>query len=375
MKKFWATVLFSISLATTFVAQESAPATQPAGPKKVFFWCLIWPDSIGKFDPETDTLVDKIKTKNGLVHEWKRSSFGDQFLVVTGQKMIVEVLDIKTKTTIDQHVFAETGYVVRVDDVREIPGNTHWYVRVSRIKLIDDHYDVDKPETLYYNIKEKKIEKRMKEAPRELRGAIISPDKKKWHVLGSDIKVIDPVTLKEESKIELSKPLYFGMGPLRVSGDDDFYHHQNPDAYRFIYTMRDPVKKNRSLFGLIDINMKEMKIEKMTEWGKDPGVWNFQLAWNNKVAVAQGGGGFGGRGDDEGRSMLTLFDLSNGQKIREAEHKFRPRRWLMGISPDGKKIYIGGAGNDLEVFDQDLKPLKQVWLDGDLGGNFVVSEE
>ena len=48
---------------------------------------------------------------------------------------------------------------------------------------------------------------------------------------------------------------------------------------------------------------------------------------------------------------------------------------MMGISPDGKKVYIGGAGNDLEVFDDKLQRLKQVWLDADLGGNFIEIEE
>ena len=66
--------------------------------------------------------------------------------------------------------------------------------------------------------------------------------------VGKDITVVDPKTLKEEGKIELSKPAYAGMGALRVRGAD-FFESRNADAYRMFYTMSDPVKKNRSIFG------------------------------------------------------------------------------------------------------------------------------
>lgn len=370
-------ILFVLVLVTKVaVAQTSQPASAPAAPKKVYFWCTMWPDLLGKFDPETDTIVDKIKLKRGLWYNLTNSMFGDRFIVVTGQQAIIEEVDRRQKTTVAEHSFVEKDYIIRIEQVKEVPLNTHWYVRINKVKLVDDHYEKAQSEWLYYNRAEKKIEKRMKELPEQIRrGSVVSPDGKKWHIFGKDIAVLDPVTMKEEGKIELSKPLYTGMGALRVDVEDDFFDRKNPDTYRFMYSMSDPVKKNRSLIGMIDVDMKNMKIASMDEWGWNPGVWGLRISHDKKFAAAQLGGRFGGGGDD-GKTKLAIYDLTQkAKKVCEAEHTFRPRRWLMGISPDGKKVYVGGAGNDLEVFDDKLQRLKQVWLDADLGGNFTEIEE
>ena len=352
-----------------------AQTTQPVAAKKVYFWTALWPDMLGKYDPEKDALVEKVKLKNGLWYGWQLTPDSKRAFVITGQRTIIEIVDLVTKQVVDEHKFAEQGFITRIERTMQVPGGTHLYIRVSRIKLVDDHYEEKKEEWLHYNLAERKIEKRMKDLPEAIRrGARISPDGKKWHCFGRDLTIVDPVTLKEEGKIELSKPLYAGMGALRVDSGEDFFNNKNPDAYRFLYTMSDPVKKNRTIFGLLDLDMKEKKVSNLVEWGSDPGTMGMSISYDKKFAAAQLGG-FRGGGDGGGKSRLAMFDLSNGKKLCEQTHEFRPRRWMMGIAPDGSKVYIGGAGNDLDVFDSKLNFIKTVWLEHDLSGNWEAVEE
>jgi hypothetical protein len=377
------TIRFALLLAlfagTAAHAQDTRPASAPAAEtqsrRKVSFWCTLWPDLLGRFDPERDEIVERVKLRNGLWYDWRLNAARTHFFVVTGQRMVVEVVDIARRAVVAEHSFMEQGFVTRVDRVLEVPGGKRWYVRVDRVKLSGDHYELEPSEWLDYDVVEKKIHKRMKELPEPIRrGARVSPDGTKWHCFGADLVIVDPVTLAEEGRIELSKPLYSGMGALRLSAGDDFFDFRDPAAYRFLYTMRDPVKKNRTVYGLVDLDMKERRVARLQEWGRNPGVSGFRVAWNRQVAAAEIGGQ-GGETDGNRRRRFALFDLTNGKKICEAEHELRPRRWLVAISPDGSKVYIGGAGNDLEVLDARLRPLKQVWLDADLGDRFVEVEE
>jgi hypothetical protein len=83
-------------------------------------------------------------------------------------------------------------------------------------------------------------------------------------------------------------------------------------------------------------------------------------------------GNFGGGGGSDTKSRLMLFDLRNGQKLRETQEEFRPRRSLVAISPDADKIYIGTAGSDFEIFDAQLQRVRTVELPGEVVGRIHV---
>ena len=81
------------------------------------------------------------------------------------------------------------------------------------------------------------------------------------------------------------------------------------------------------------------------------------------------------RGDGEGyarRVKLGLFDLETGKKLVETLEQFPPRRQLTAISPDGTKMYIGGAGNHFLVLNDQLERVKTVEFEGDLYGFIYI---
>ncbi len=337
----------------------------PAAKKQPYFWFGMWPDFLGKFDPRKDEVVQKIKLRHGV--QWGRTLSHDKtkFFVVTDQKTKVEVVDIVKGEVVEVHDFHEDGWIVRVSSVKETPGYDKWYVRIDRVKRELDHFVIKTPQYLLYNVAEKKVEKRMDELPKAIRsGARISPDGKKWHVISGDIKIVDPKTLKEEAKIDLTTPQYTGTGAIRVYGSD-FYDYENPEKYKMLYRMTDPINSKRRVFGIVEISLKDKKILDIEEWGPSPDFWSFYMSDDKKFGAAQGRG-------SNGTSRVALFDMTNGKMIRDTYEKFRPRRSLSAISPDGKKLYVGGAGSDFLVFDQQLERVKTVWLDGEIMGRPIV---
>ena len=367
---------FTAAMATMLLAAPLLSAQdEPKKQEKAYFWFRIWPDFHVKYDIEKDEVVAKVQNKHGIAHGTDLSHDRRKLFVTTGQRKVVEVLDLATATIIEEHDFDELGYVNRVADIKEIPGGTHWYVKLDRIKRNLDHYVVEKPQWLHYEVATKKILERMKELPKPIRrGARISPCGTKWHVFRGDITIIDPETLKEEGKIELSRPLYSGMGPISVRGED-FYDNKNHDAYRMMYSMRDPVKRNRSLIGIVDIDIKGRKIAGLREWGPDPRVWGFRLTRDRKLAIGQKRGYNRNRDVQDPDTVFVTYDIEKGEKLRETRTVVRNGLGMSGISPDGKKIYLSGRGHELVIFDGDHQYSKTVVLDGETDGRFITVVE
>lgn len=370
------TIVLAFAFAPATRAQDPAPPeTSAAG--KTWFWLRMWPDWIVKFDPATDEIAGKLQLKNGVSHGHWLTFDKKRFIAITGQRGVVEVIDLKSMAVAEEHPFKEDGYIIRVDSVKECPGGTHWYVKVNRVKTMLDHYVIEEPQWLLYRVADKEVEKRMKELPKAIRnGARISPDGKKWHVFGADLVIVDPATLEEEGKVELSRPLYTGMGPLSLRGED-FFDGRNADGYRMFYSMRDPVKKNRTLTGLVDVDLKGMKVLNLKEWGADFRAGGLQVSRDHRIGVAQARGR-GGRGESAGEQEITLatYDLEEGKKLREVTRKVRNGLGLAGISPDGKKTYLTGRGHELVVLDENHQPLRTVAFEGEIDGRIhVVVEE
>jgi hypothetical protein len=360
-------------------AAAAAPATDapPNGARKAAqFYFVIYPNFLCQYDPGTDAIVRKIPFQNGM--PWDVSLLHDRrrFTVVTDQQKKIEVVDLDKGAVTEVHDFAKDGYIVRIRSITEIPGGDQWYVRLDRIKKLPDRYQFEQAQTLLYDRKQQKVVRELRRMPEILsRGARISPDGTKWHVFDQqgDILVVDPATLKEVGKVDLSTPLY--AGAPRVSlGRTDLLDGRDPKHYRMLVNLSDRVERNRNAWGYVDIDLDQNKITNLVEWGPGPSGFGTYVARDAKVAVTMGGGfggGFGGGANSKTR--IALYDLETGKKLRETAEEFRPRAGLEAISPDGKKIYVCGAGSDFTIFDADtLQKLKVVDLEGEVYGQVHV---
>lgn len=373
MKQF--SMLLILLLLTTVCAAQESETQEPnrsSGEKRAYFWIRMWPDFLVQYDIEKDEVVTSIQSKNGVCHGTTYSHDEKYAWMITGKKSKIEVVDLIAGKVIEEHDFTETGWLIRVDGMREIPATSNWYVQIDRVKVEPDHYKIEKSQWLLYDPLEKKVIERMEELPKVIRrGAQISPDGQFWHVFGEDFLVIDPETHKEVAKIDLSTPIYSGMGRFQVSGRTDLLHGQDQKRYRLFYTMTDPVHDHRRIGGVLELDLEAMKVEKRQEWG--PPVSPGYITWDGKRAVGTGGRGWrgGGGGQESGVDPIITFvnySLEDGSKQLETRVPSRNGLRLAGISPDGGKLYLVGRGHELVIYDGTHQYIQTVELEGELEG-------
>jgi hypothetical protein len=292
-------------------------------------------------------------------------------LVVTDQQQSIEVVDLATGTVQSEHPFREEGVILRIREVRECPGGVHWLVRTERVKKEVDRYSFEAAQWLLYDSSTQKVVRKVRKLPEAMeRGAQLSADGTQWLHQDDEgnLLFLDARTLKEQAKIDLKTPRFFGAGSIRLMGTD-LLDRRDPNRALMLFTTTDPVETRRSSWGLCELDLAQKRIVDVQEWGPQQSGWGMRVAPKKKIGASMTGSF--GRGDDN-RMRLFLFDLTNGQKIVETTEEFRPRRSLVAISPDADKVYIGVAGSDFEVFDAQLKRLKTVELDGEIVGTIHV---
>ena len=362
--------LFALSCAFTL------PATAGQEKERDYFMLYAAPDTILKYDIETDAVVSTVHTQHGVVDGRTMSHDEKQLFFVTGKQAHVEVLDIAKMEFVEDHNFEIPDWIIRVDGVKEIPGGTHWYVNVDRVRRKPDRFVIEEGEWLHYDRVEREVLDHMKELPSAIRrGAEISPDGKNWIVSRDGLTIINAKTLKKMGHVDLSTPRYTGMGSISLRGDD-YFDHQRLPLIRHMYTMRDPVKRNRSLMGLIDINLETFEVVSLEEWGAANSVWRLYYTKDRKLGFGTKRGER--RSQVDGQDPLTTVvtvDLTNGRTIREARIEHRNGLSLSAISPDGTKLYFSGRGHELTIYDPEGKHIKTVELEGEIEGRPILIQE
>ena len=344
----------------------AAPSLQDLTEKKQFFWFTMYPDFLVKFDPETDTIAHKVKLAGGMFWRTTLSHDRKRMMVVTNQQRTVEVVDLEKGELVGNHYFQEEGMILRVRGVRECPGGVFWLVQTDRVKKELDRYSFEPTEYLLYDSANQKVVRKLKKLPEGLSRAQLSADGTRW--IGQqdgDLVFLHPRTLKEQGRIDLKTPRFFGAGAIRL-GSTDLLDGRDPDRALMTFTSTDPVEKRRTSWGLVELDLKNGRVANVTEWGPSKSSWGMRVAHKKRVGVAMGRG----RGDER---RLATYDLNTGEQLAEAYHEFRPRRSLVAISPNADKVYVGVAGSDFEVFDgKTLERRPSVELEGEIVGRIYV---
>ena len=339
---------------------------------KQYFWFTMYPNFVAQFDPALDKVVKQVALKGGLFWSSQLTHDRKRMLVVTEQYQTIEVVDLATCTLVGEHPFREDGFVLRIREVRECPGGVHWLVRTERVKKEIDRYSFEAAQWLLYDSTAKKVVRTLRKLPDALeRGAQLTADGAQWLQQDDEgnLLFLDGRTCKEQGRIDLRTPRFFGAGAIRLSGTD-LLDRRDPARALMLFTSSDPVETSRTGWGLVELDLAQKRVVEVQEWGPQQSAWGMRVAPKKRIAAAMLGN-FGGGGDST-KSRLMLFDLTNGKKLVEVQEEFRPRRSLVAISPDADKIYIGVAGSDFEVFDAQLKRLGTVECEGEIVGRIHV---
>jgi len=321
-----------------------------------------YPASVLVFDEAKGEIVDRIPLVTGTPMSIRLSPDRKRIYVGTIDHNGIEVIDVATHKVINHFVLNTPTKQFRFWDGTPDPQGKLFYTVSKKIEKFSDHYEVGKPKYTVIDLEQQKIVKTAEVGKEEQsdndidygRAAIeVSPDGKLLYQFGEHITVLQADDFKIVDKIELAKPNFPGMEHVHFGGDLDLINE--PGQHIAIFNSEDPVVHSK-VFGLARFNLNTRQMD-FNPIGPVPGgIAGLQMTPDKKWAYTVVANGVHGNK----RCEFWAFDLSTDKITQTAEVPCRTR-FTLGISTDGKKLYIYGAGFDIEVYDAATLKYEKTW--------------
>lgn len=332
-----------------------------------------YPNSILVFDEAKGQVVERITLSTGLPTGMRLSQDRKIIYVITNDHSGVEVIDVATRKVTNHFVLNTADKHYRFYAGTPDPENKVLYTVTTEIDKQADRYEIGKPKYTVISLAEGKITKTF-DLPKDQEnnassrfggGFEVSPDGKYLYQFGPTINILSTEDFKVVDKIDLAKPDLPGMEQVGVGGLLDSL--SEPGHRISLFNSSDPVVHSR-LFGIARFDLSTRQFE-FTPIGPPPnGMAGLQVAPDKKSAYTIVSSGAQGNK----RCEFWAFDLQSTKIAKTAEVPCRTR-FSFGMSGDGKKLYIYGAGFEIEVYDAATLKYEKTWdLNQDVTGGLIV---
>lgn len=308
-------------------------------------------------------------------------------LYIINTQMTIEIVDLAARkvtgtidlsdehskarvTAIARNWFNGEGGQGRFSGITVDPNGRYLYSTLRMITKDKNEYHLDPPKFVVIDLESKSVVK-MFDFPKEYDTGFgfratfkVSPDGKSLYVFDDDIMIIDLNTFTIVDRIPLAKPPYPGASPYRLTAGDDPY--DGPGTVTSLFVSVDPIVHKGSL-GLASLDMATRKVT-YAPIGADLPMIGFMVAPGKKLGYSVMYYGAAGNRVTE----WWTWNLQTHRVINKAPLESRPT-FSFGISGDGNKLYLYGAGSTLEIFNaHTLKSEKLLFLDKDLTTRLVT---
>jgi hypothetical protein len=334
-----------------------------------------YPDSVLVFDEAKGQIIDRVPLTTGLPTALRLSQDRKKIYVTTNDHSGIEVLDVATRKIIN-HFELNTGTKrYRFFGGTADPQDKVYYTVTTEIEKQVDRYQIGKPKYTVIDLAQQKIVKTV-EIPKDDENANtgafgrgsnfdISPDGKYLYQFRDKVVILNADDFKVVDRIDLAKPDLPGMEEIGFGGLLDSI--SEPGQRISLFNSSDPFVHNR-LFGIARFDLASRRMN-YTPIGPAPsGMAGLQVAPDKKHAytvIANGAHG-------NKRCEFWAFDLTSDQIAQKAEVPCRTR-FSFGIAGDGKKLYIYGAGFEIEVYDATTLAYERTWdLKNDVTGAGMI---
>jgi len=340
-----------------------------------------YPAQVLVFDEAKGQIVDRIPLVTGTPMSIKLSADHKKIYVTTMDRNGIEVIDAATRKVTNHFVLNTPNTTYRIYNGAADPQGKLFYAVTEEITKLADSYEVAKPKYTLIDLEQQKIIKTV-EIPKEEEstnvgdwgvGAMeVSPDGKFVYQFGEKVTILQAADFKVLDHIDLAKPEVPGMERVHFGQYGDFGGDleliNEPGQHTAMFISADPIVHKR-MFGLGRLDLTKGKID-FTPIGPAPaGMSGLEVTPDKKWAytVVANGGDFGNK-----RCEFWTFDLSANRITQRAELQCR-NRFTLSISSDAKKLYIYGAGYDIQVYDAATLKYEKTWdLNNDVAGGIVV---
>ena len=321
-----------------------------------------YPNALLVFDETKGEVVDRIPLTTGTPRSMRLSQDRKTIYVTTIDHNGLEVVDIATRKVTNHFVLNTSTKQYRFRGGVPDPDGKLFYTVTKEIDKFPDHYEVHDAKYTVIDLADQKIVKTV-DIPREdvaqneagfgRTPFEVSPDGKYLYQFGAKISVLSADNFKLIDRIDLAQPDFPGMERIRFGGDLDLIGQ--PGQHISIFNSADPVVHSR-VFGIgrFDLGTRQMEFNPI---GPVPGgMAGVQVTPDKKFAYTVVTNGTLGNK----RCEFWEFDLSNDRIAQQAEVPCRAR-FSFGMASNGKKLYIYGAGFEIEVYDAATLKYERTW--------------
>jgi DNA-binding beta-propeller fold protein YncE len=321
-----------------------------------------YPASVLVFDEGKGEIVDRIPLTTGIPMSLRLSPDHKKLYVTTIDHNGIEVIDVATRKVVNHFVLNTSTKQFRMFAGTVSPDGKLLYAVTKEITEFPEHFEVSKPKYTLIDLEAQKIV-RTADIPKEEEamnqgdwgvGALeISPDGKLLYQFGDKITILQASDFKVLDHIDLARPNTPGMENIRYGGDLDLINE--PGEHTAIFVASDPVVHNK-VFGLARFDLSTKRIDFNPIGPAPAGMAGLEVTPDKKWAYTVVANGVHGNK----RCEFWSFDLSSDRITQRADLACRTR-FTLGISSDGKKLYIYGAGFDIEVYDAATLKYEKTW--------------
>jgi hypothetical protein len=336
-----------------------------------------YPNLVLVIDEAQGKVTDRIPLTTGLPRGLRLSYDRKSIIVSTNDHNGWEVLDLATRKITSHFVLDDATHRYRINGGAPDPQGKLLYASATEITKQIDRFEIGKPKYTIIDMAQQKIVKTVDQPEETGRGGRggggggfgfagggfeVSPDGKYLYQFGATITVLNSSDFSVVERIELSQPDVEnpGLGGLLES-------ISQPGEHVAVFNYSDPIVHNR-VFGLARFDLNTRKFD-FSPIGPAPvAMANLRITPDKKMGYTVITNGTLGNK----RCEFWGIDLGNSKLARTGEVPCRSR-YSFGISSDGKKLYMYGAGFEIDVYDAVTFQHEATWdLGNDMTGSMVV---
>ncbi len=318
----------------------------------------VWPNRLRFFDETTEEIVGEMHLRYGAVTNVfgsDRTPDSRRFFFVTDRMEAVEVVDIASRKVVDEVKLSSPERRVRMYGAAPDAEGKVLYITVEAVGMEVDRFLPETVDVVRYDLESHRVLDSFP-LPPSIEAPFLppllrpAPDGKTLYVLSQNIYVLDVETHQIVDKIDLSKPRAPGYGAAGL-GFAPF--EASPGVLYGIYRSPDPIL-NKPMFGITRVDLARREVTSF-DVSTDLKVEWFTVSPDGKRAYA-------------GMDDLVAVDLEARRMLVRREGVEQGRQnTAMVVSSDGTKLFVGGVGPLIHVYDAGtLEPLRRIHAGGDI---------
>jgi DNA-binding beta-propeller fold protein YncE len=330
-----------------------------------------WPGRVIILDEKTGAVEGDIKLTTGAARSLFMSGDKKRLVAMTHKDSAFETIDLATRKVVSTFALTQGNKKIRVDagPASDREGKMMYAVTRDITKTVD-RFEIGKRKFSVIDMAQQKIVKQVDvpaaDAENFGRQMRLSPDGKFLYAFGQSVIVYDTTAeFKEVERIDLAKPPFPNTDTLFVGGDLDPWG--DPAVMMSTFQSTDNIV-HRGNFGIARFDLNKRTFD-FTPIGPVPNqLSGLQVTPDRKTGYAVSVDGQHG----DRFTQILMFDMEKKRLIKKAEFSGRTR-FTFGISSDGKKLLLYGAGNTIEYYDaQTLKLEKDIDIAADMTTPLVI---